>query len=356
MGTNGSTEARKLRSRLNHPIVDADGHWLEYGPVMRDEFRRIGGDAAVEALAAATDRVPSALRMSLPERRRRRVGMEAFWGSPSENVLDRATAMLPRLMYERLDDLGLDFCVVYPTTGLGFHRMQDTRLRRAICRAYNVFTADQFRGLEDRVIPAAIIPMYTPEEAIEELEFASKQLGYKVDDGRRAHAAQGHGARRGEPGRVEGRRLVRRDRDRQRPRLRFRMGEVPRAQGRAELPQRRALDPPAQLAVELLLQPHRPLRLRRPRGGQGHVPRRRDAALPEPELRLPRGRRGLGVHALRRPDRPLGEAQPAGDREHESEQPRPPRAARARAEVRARGGGGSGAARRGARGRLQLDR
>src|SRR5262252_4598018 len=180
MPINGSTEARKLRASLKHPIIDADGHWLEYGPVMRDEFRRIGGDAAVEALAAATDRVPSALRMSLPERRRRRVGMEAFWGSPSENVLDRATAMLPRLMHERLDDLGLDFCVVYPTTGLGFHRMPDPRLRRAICRAYNVFTADQFRGLEDRLIPAAIIPMYTPEEAIEELEFASKQLGYKV--------------------------------------------------------------------------------------------------------------------------------------------------------------------------------
>jgi predicted TIM-barrel fold metal-dependent hydrolase len=180
MPTNGSTEARKLRSRLNHPIIDADGHWLEYGPVMRDEFRRIGGDAAVEALAAATDRVPGALRMSLPERRRRRVGMEAFWSSPSENVLDRATAMLPRLMYERLDDLGIDFCVVYPTAGLGFHRTQDTRLRRAICRAYNVFAADQFRGLEDRVIPAAIIPMYTPEEAIEELEFVTKQLGYKV--------------------------------------------------------------------------------------------------------------------------------------------------------------------------------
>src|SRR5881296_614962 len=180
MPINGSTEARKLRSRLNHPIIDADGHWLEYGPVMREEFRRIGGDAAVEALAAATDRVPSALRMSLPERRRRRVGMEAFWSSPSENVLDRPTAMLPRLMYERLDDLGIDFCVVYPTAGLGYHRMPDTRLRRAICRAYNVFTADQFRGLEDRIIPAAIIPMYTPEEAIEELEFASKQLGYKV--------------------------------------------------------------------------------------------------------------------------------------------------------------------------------
>ena len=128
----------------------------------------------------ATQRVPTSLKMTLVERTRKRVGQEAFWSSPSENVLDRATAMLPRLMYERLDDLGIDFSVVYPTAGLSFHRMQDTRLRRAICRAYNVFAADQFRGLEDRVIPAAIIPMYTPEEAIEELEFAVIELGYKV--------------------------------------------------------------------------------------------------------------------------------------------------------------------------------
>src|SRR5438445_693082 len=180
MLTDGPTDARMLRSRLNHPIIDADGHWLEYAPLVREEFRRIGGDAAAEALAIASDRIPSSLRMSLAERRRRRVGQEAFWGSPSENVLDRATAMLPRLLYERLDDLGIDFCVVYPTAGLGYHRMPDTRLRRAICRAYNVFTADRFRGLEDRIIPAAIIPMYTPEEAIEEMEFTARQLGYKV--------------------------------------------------------------------------------------------------------------------------------------------------------------------------------
>src|SRR2546428_10673186 len=180
MLTDGPTDARMLRSRLNHPIIDADGHGLEYAPLMREEFRRIGGDAAAEALAIASDRIPSSLRMSLAERQRRRVAQEAFWGSPSENVLDRATAMLPRLLYERLEDLGLDFCVVYPTAGLSYHRMQDTRLRRAICRAYNVFTAEQFRGLSDRLIPAAIIPMYTPEEAIEELEFAVTQLGYKV--------------------------------------------------------------------------------------------------------------------------------------------------------------------------------
>src|SRR5262249_45814028 len=97
MSTNGHTEARKLRSGLNHPIIDADGHWIEYAPVIREEFRRIGGDAAVEAWDTASQRVPNSLKMTVAERARRRVGQEAFWSSPSENVLDRATAMMPRL-------------------------------------------------------------------------------------------------------------------------------------------------------------------------------------------------------------------------------------------------------------------
>jgi predicted TIM-barrel fold metal-dependent hydrolase len=52
--------------------------------------------------------------------------------------------------------------------------------RRAAARAYNIVTAEYFRPFADRMTPAAIIPMHTPEEAIEELEFAVKQLGYKV--------------------------------------------------------------------------------------------------------------------------------------------------------------------------------
>ena len=180
MSTTGQTEARKLHASLSHPIIDADGHWVEYLPHMRQEFRRIGGDTAVEALDFASRRIPASLAMSVAERNRRRIGQEAFWFLPTKNTLDRATAMLPRLMYERLDDLGLDFTVIYPTNGLGYHRVPDARLRRALCRAYNVFTAEQFRLFSDRIIPAAIIPVHTPEEAIEELEFASRQLGLRV--------------------------------------------------------------------------------------------------------------------------------------------------------------------------------
>jgi predicted TIM-barrel fold metal-dependent hydrolase len=180
MPTSTQTEARKIHDRLKHPVIDADGHWAEFAPHMREEFRKIGGDTAVEALALASARIPNSLNMSVAERRRRRIGQEAFWFLPTKNTLDRATAMMPRLLYERLDDLGLDFCVVYPTAGLGYYRLPPNKLRRALCRAYNVFTADQFRPYNDRIIPAAIIPMYTPEEAIEELEFVSRQLGIKV--------------------------------------------------------------------------------------------------------------------------------------------------------------------------------
>ena len=147
---------------------------------MRVEFKRIGGDIAVEAFDMATARIPNSLNMTVAERRRRRIGQEAFWFLPTKNTLDRATAMMPRLLYERLDDLGLDFCVVYPTAALGWYRLPPEKHRRALCRAYNTFTAEQFRPYGDRIIPAAIIPMYSPEEAIEELEFASKQLGLRV--------------------------------------------------------------------------------------------------------------------------------------------------------------------------------
>ena len=143
MPTVTQTEARKLRGHLNHPIVDADGHWAEFLPLMRQEFRRSGGDTAVEALDLARARIPNALPMSVAARRRRRIGQEAFWFLPTKNTLDRATAMMPRLLYERLDDLGLDFCVIYPTNGLGYYRLPPEKHRRALCRAYNTFAADQ---------------------------------------------------------------------------------------------------------------------------------------------------------------------------------------------------------------------
>ena len=88
--------------------------------------------------------------------------------------------MMPRLLYERLDEIGSDFAIIYPTAGLRLPRIVDDETRRAVIRAYNIVSAGYFKDLSDRMTPAAIIPMHTPDEAIAELEFVTKQLGSKV--------------------------------------------------------------------------------------------------------------------------------------------------------------------------------
>src|SRR5207244_12525196 len=102
-----------------------------------------------------------ALGMSLAERRRRRVAQPGFWTRQAGNTLDRATAMMPRLLYERLDEFGCDFAIIYPTAGLRVPRISDDATRRAVVRAPNSVTADYFRDPSDRTTPAALTPMHT---------------------------------------------------------------------------------------------------------------------------------------------------------------------------------------------------
>src|SRR5262249_57554393 len=103
-----------------------------------------------------------------------------FWTRQASNTLDRATAMMPRLLYQRLDEFGCDFAIMCPAAGRGRPRISDDATRRAVARAHNIVTAEYFAKLSDRMTPAAIIPMHTPDEALEELEFVTKQLGSKV--------------------------------------------------------------------------------------------------------------------------------------------------------------------------------
>jgi predicted TIM-barrel fold metal-dependent hydrolase len=180
MSSNGHPTAVQVRARLSHPVIDGDGHWVEFDPVFSERMRKVGGDLAAEGFLAAMQTTRDALSMSVAERRRRRIAQPAFWSRQAANTLDRATAMMPRLLYERLDEFGTDFAVIYPTAGLRMPRIGDDATRRAVIRAHNVVTAEYFRDLADRMTPAAIIPMHTPEEAIAELEFVTKELGAKV--------------------------------------------------------------------------------------------------------------------------------------------------------------------------------
>lgn len=180
MSTRTPRRAEDIRSRLSHPVVDADGHWLEFGPSIKASLRKIGGEDAVRGYTLFGDQMEQELEMSVAERRHQRIGQQGFWAVPTRNTRDRATAMMPRLLYERMDELGLDFAILYPTAGLGLPRLVDPVLRKAACRAFNILVAERFAPFADRMTPATAIPTYTPEEAVEELEFVKNELGLKV--------------------------------------------------------------------------------------------------------------------------------------------------------------------------------
>ena len=179
MATLSRSKSAKVRARLGHPVIDSDGHTVEFEPGFLDVLRAVGGPTIVERYLARREG-RGWYRLTPEERRDRRVTRPPWWGFPTRNTLDRATATLPRLLHERLDEFGLDFTVLYPTLGLFFPHQDDDELRRACCRALNVFHAELFREYADRMTPAAVIPMHAPAEAIEELKHAVRTLGFKA--------------------------------------------------------------------------------------------------------------------------------------------------------------------------------
>src|SRR5437899_563163 len=107
----------EIRKGLTHAVIDSDGHWVEYTPVFAEQIRKVTGDLGANGFLQSQRRIPDSLSMTLEQRTERGVAMEGFWGRQSTNTRDRATAMMPRMLYDRLGELGIDFGIVYPTAG-----------------------------------------------------------------------------------------------------------------------------------------------------------------------------------------------------------------------------------------------
>jgi predicted TIM-barrel fold metal-dependent hydrolase len=181
MAYSKDSKSAAVRAQLDHPVIDGDGHWLEPVPIFLDYLRQVAGPSVAERFVkTATEHIDRGwYGMTPAERLDRRPTRPTWWGEPT-NTLDRATAMVPKLFYERLDDFGIDFAMLYTSLGLFHIGNPDEELRRAIARAVNHMNAEMFRPYAHRIAPAAVVPMFTPAEAIEEATYAVRELGLKV--------------------------------------------------------------------------------------------------------------------------------------------------------------------------------
>jgi predicted TIM-barrel fold metal-dependent hydrolase len=168
--------AAELRATLSHPVIDVDGHTLEFLPTLDEYLRQAMGSQLFEVWL----RRQKTLRITLDERRRRRLAQSGWWtAAPITQPYDRAAASIPRLLRTRMDEFGIDFMVLYTSAGLGPLIEPNEEIRRAFCWALNEYYSDHYLAFGDRMTPAGVIPMYTPEEALGELDHCHL-LGLKV--------------------------------------------------------------------------------------------------------------------------------------------------------------------------------
>jgi predicted TIM-barrel fold metal-dependent hydrolase len=178
------SSSSEIHRRLGHPVIDIDGHMAEFVPALAPYLEAEGlflDHPSLQRLAppyGGTDRTWH--EQSPEERAATRTPRQPWWSAPAGRTIDLATALFPDLLYERLEEIGIDFGVVYPSLGLVFLHTADEQYRRGACRALNKANAATFARLADRLTPVAAIPMHTPEEATEELEFAVNELGMKA--------------------------------------------------------------------------------------------------------------------------------------------------------------------------------
>ena len=317
------SEAQQIRASLKHPVIDADGHWLEFGPIIVEQLRKIRRQPrrrgisrvqrpGVEAAAPPRRKSASAsaARRKHSGRCRRRtlaIARPRFCRGCSTNASTNSEWISP-------------CCIRPPGWACRFIPMTKRGARRA-ARSTR-FIAELFRRI------------------------------FRSHDARRGDPdAYARGSCRGARVRGEGTRAQSRD-----------DGEhgAPPDSGRPKMPngatRRRWFDmlgldseynydPVWAKCVELgisptfhsgsrgvglrnvadqfRLQPHRAFR-RGERGGmQGDFLGRRDAPVSATQDGFPRRRSRMGMRALLRSDRSLEEAQSRGARGNESRQPEP---------------------------------
>jgi hypothetical protein len=78
-----ASRSAAVRERLDHPVIDADGHTIEFGPGVAEKLRELAGDDAARRFQGAGEfgwyRMPE-------QRRDTRLVRPPWWALPAENT------------------------------------------------------------------------------------------------------------------------------------------------------------------------------------------------------------------------------------------------------------------------------
>ncbi len=150
-----------MSGKLATRIIDGDGHLMEDNPAiiahMEPPYRDIAARKGI--IFPPLDHLHAGRAVETPPQRDQRpfVGREAW--------------------LEFLDDVGIDWSVLYPTTALSYGKIVSLDYAVAVSRAYNDWLHETYLKFNPRFKGMAILPMQDPPEAARELHRAVTSLG-----------------------------------------------------------------------------------------------------------------------------------------------------------------------------------
>jgi len=175
---------------VEYNVIDADGHvleppnlWEEYmDPKFRDGCPKLvtfedGAEIFRIEYDDAADLGRGKKRVSF--------GAVGAYGARDGKV----SAKIPYLQgtrggfdpHARIPDMdaeGVDAAFLYPSLGLFLGSIKDPEFAAAACRAYNRWLADYCKPYPERLFGAAMLPMQSVADAVAEMRFAAKELGF----------------------------------------------------------------------------------------------------------------------------------------------------------------------------------
>jgi len=176
------TRSAEIRASLDYPVIDCDAHLREFIPLLEEYIEKVSDKSyAQRHVSHVYAGLPRPKTMPLEERQQWQAMQGAFWGTTMDDLDDYVTQIVPNRLFERLEDFGTDFAIVYPSHGLSLNTIEDDDLRRAVIRGLNQMNSELYnREFGYRIHVPAILPMHTPEEAIAELDYIVNVQGFKA--------------------------------------------------------------------------------------------------------------------------------------------------------------------------------
>jgi hypothetical protein len=82
-----TTKSAKVRAQLDHPVIDADGHWVELFPIYFDYIAEVGSAADVDKFRTRYGhRFHGWYELTVEQRRERRLVVAQVIGLVMENA------------------------------------------------------------------------------------------------------------------------------------------------------------------------------------------------------------------------------------------------------------------------------